>query len=447
MTRRVARLIPDGLGVRFALLLVAALVGANLIAALLLAREGTSFDRAMRLQVDAHRLAALVNALEEADPATALRLPGRSSTGFTRFSVDPLPLDMPNTLRLPGHEDDLAADLPRREIEIREVGQPAEGQDRAALLLVSVHLQEGFHAGQWLNALSYPLPSHRAWKWKMGFFAPLAATLLGTLIVGGVFIRRMTRPLCDLAGAARAAGRGDRSARVAERGASEIRNAAAAFNDMQRRIANFDAERMRLLAAVGHDLRTPITGLRIRAELLDDEEQRRDMIRILDEMAVMAEELLHAAAPGNRGEDPQDCDMNRMLAQLCTDRGIAYAQAAPLHLSIRPVAMRRAIGNILDNALRYAGKPHLRLLHEPGSALIRIEDDGPGIPETILRNICDPFIRGEESCSTETGGVGLGLAIARDVIRDHGGAMELSNRAQGGLRVSVRLPVRSQIPV
>ncbi|MDS9468842.1 ATP-binding protein [Paracoccus sp. MBLB3053] len=435
-----ARLKPDGLAARFAILLVLALLGANLIAAFLLAREGTSFDRAMRLQGDAHRLAALVEALEHADPATALSLPQRSSTGFTRFSVEPGPLEMPHTRRLPDHEAQLMLNVPDRAIEIHEAGPPRGGQDRAALLLVSVRLQKGFLAGHWLNALAYPLPSRQAWKWKMGFFVPLAASLLGTLIVGGIFIRRMTLPLSDLAEAARAAGRGERKARVAERGASEIRKAAAAFNDMQRRIAGFETDRLRLLAAVGHDLRTPITGLRIRAELLDDEEQREGMIRVLDEMAVMAEELLHAAGTGSPGEDAQDSDLDRMLAQLCADRGIDYSPTAPLHLAVRPVAMRRAIGNILDNALRYAGAPLVRLSCDHASALIRIEDGGPGIPERILDQICEPFIRGEGSRSTETGGVGLGLSIARDVIRHHGGSLSLRNRSQGGLSVEIHLP-------
>ncbi|WP_167620183.1 ATP-binding protein [Paracoccus ravus] len=434
------RIKPDGLAARFSVLLVLALIGANLIAALLLAREGSSFDRAMRLQGDAHRLAALIEALEHAEPATALALPQRSSTGFTRFSVDAAPLALAHMGRLPVQEAGLAAQLPQRKIEIREVGAAPDAADRVPLLLVSVLLEDGFHAGQWLNALAYPLPSRQAWKWKLGFFAPLAASLLGTLLVGVVFIRRMTRPLSDLAEAARAAGRGDRSARVRECGASEIRNAAAAFNDMQRRIASFDAERMRLLAAVGHDLRTPITGLRIRAELLDEDEQRHDMIRILDDMAVMAEELLHVTAPGSAVEDMQICDLDLMLAQLCADRGVSYQPGDALQLRLRPVAMRRAIGNVLDNALRYAGPPAVRLRRDAGGAQIRIEDRGPGIPDSIIHEVCEPFMRAEASRSYETGGIGLGLSIARDVIRDHGGTLALRNRTQGGLSVEIRLP-------
>lgn len=431
---------PDGLAARFSLLLVAALLGVNLIAAILLGREGTAFDRAVRLQGDLHRLSALVTALELAEPETARSLPDRSSTGFTRFSLDAAPLDLPGSARLPAHEAQLAVDLPGLDIQIRD-GGTERVQGRAPLLLVSVRLERGAEAGRWLNALAYPLPSPRAWEWKIGFFAPLTASLLGTLAVGLIFIRRMTRPLQALAEAARAAGRGDRSARVTECGASELREAAHAFNDMQRRIAGFEAERMRMLAAVGHDLRTPITGLRIRAELLEDEHQRQDMIRALDEMAVMADGLLHAASAGGESEPARPEDLDALLARLCADRGVTYAGAGPLILPLRPVAMRRAIGNLLDNARRYAGPARLRLQSGPGAVLIVIEDDGPGIPEPLLPHVTEPFVRGEASRNPGTGGAGLGLSIAQDVIRAHGGSLTLSNRAEGGLRVEIRLPL------
>lgn len=434
------RLWPDGLTARFSLLLIAALLGVNLIAAWLLAREGSDFDRAMRIQGDAQRLHALVSALEAADADTARRLPGVSSTGFTRFSVDPLPLDLPGTQDLPQHERHLAAQLPGHQIRIQEGGPPPGDLPRAPLLLVSVRLAQGVHAGQWLNALAYPLPAQRAWVWKMGFFAPLAASVLGTLLVGLVHIRRMTRPLRLLARAARAAGDGDRSARVPERGALELREAAAAFNDMQRRIAGFDAERMRLLAAVGHDLRTPITGLRIRAELIDDAGQRADMIRMLDDMAVMAEGLLQAASGWAGAETQRPCDLNALLARLCGERGMAYAGGAAMTLALRPVALGRAIGNLLDNALRYAGDARVRLQPRSGGALIVIEDDGPGIPTALLPRITEPFVRAEDSRAALTGGTGLGLTIARDIIAAHGGSLRLSNRSQGGLRVEIRLP-------
>lgn len=439
-----SRLWPGGLAARFSLLLIAALLGANLIAAWVMAREGSAFDRAIRLQGDAHRLHALVAALETADLATARLLPGTSSTGFTRFWVAPQPPDLSETTRLPDHEADLAAELPGRLIRIHESTPQPAGQERAALMLVSVRLERGVDAGQWLNALVYPLPAHDAWQWKQGFFAPLLASLLGTLAVGLVFVRRMTRPLSALAEAARAAGRGDRSARVTECGASELREAALAFNDMQRRIAGFEAERMRMLAALAHDMRTPITGLRIRAEMLEGDEQRQDMIRVLDEMAVMADGLMHAASARRGAEPLQPVDLDATLAQLCAESQARYAGAGPLVLPLRPVAIRRAIRNLLDNARRYAGPARVSLKRGPNAALIRIEDEGPGIPPALLPRVTEPFVRGEASRNPATGGTGLGLSIAQDVIAAHGGTLELGNRAEGGLRIQIRLPLDTQ---
>lgn len=442
------RLLPQSLAGRLSALLIAALLAANLFAALLLAREGSAFDRAIRLEGDRPRLQALVSALEAADRSTGLTLPDRSSTGFTRFSVDPLPLDLPGTRRLPELEARMALDMGAHPIQLREGTDPLPGEKRQPLLMVSVQLQGGGLAGEWLNALSYPLPQPRAWVWKAGFFGPLLASLIGTLLVGLLFVRRMTQPLRALAEAARAAGRGDRSARVAECGASELREAAAAFNDMQRRIAGFEAERLRMLAAVGHDLRTPITGLRLRAELLDDDDQRDDMIRMLDEMGAMAQGLLDSATAAAEPEAPQPVDLDAFLAQLCQDRGLPYDPQGPVTALVPPFALRRALGNLVDNALRYAGPPRLRLSADAAEIVITVEDDGPGIPEPLLARVTEPFVRGEASRSATTGGAGLGLFIARHILRAQGGSLRLRNRVAnaegrgGGLSAELRLPRR-----
>lgn len=436
---RLGRIDPRSLGVRFALLLIAVLLGANLIAALIMAREGSAFDRAMRLQGDVHRLSALVAALETADAETARLLTSKSSTGFTRFSIGPAPLSLPDTTRLFQHEVMVAKELPGHDLIIRDAGPP-DPEHPEPLLLVSVRLERGNHAGEWLNALAYPLPAQQAWAWKMGFFAPLLASLLGTLTVGLVFVRRMTRPLQDLARAARLAGRGDRDIRLPETGASELRAAAAAFNDMQHRAANFEAERMRLLAALGHDLRTPITGLRIRAEMIEDD-QRDAIIRVLDDMAVMCEGLLHASLSATGAEARQPTDLSAMIARLAAERGIAFPPTPPLVLDLRPVAMTRALTNLIDNALRYGCDVQLRLSCDAGKAIVLIEDRGPGICENLLPRITEPCVRGETSRSHDTGGAGLGLYIAVEIARAHGGTLWLENRKSGGLRAALSLPI------
>ena len=178
--------------------------------------------------------------------------------------------------------------------------------------------------------------------------------LFSVLGVALLYLNRLTRPLKDLAAAARASGQGDRTARVTETGPRELREATAAFNDMQSQIARFDAERMATLAAVGHDLRTPITSLRIRAEMLDEQEAA-PMIRTLDEMTVMADGLVAYARGAGDGEEAREIDLRTLLVELCEEWGADCDIRSPIWVTGRPVALRRAIGNVVNNALRYGG--------------------------------------------------------------------------------------------
>ena len=234
------------------------------------------------------------------------------------------------------------------------------------------------------------------------FLIVLGLSLASVLGVALLYVRRLTRPLGDLAEAARAAGRGDRTARVAEDGPREMRDAAAAFNDMQGRIARFDAERMRTLAAVGHDLRTPITSLRIRAELLD-EADAAPMIRTLDEMTVMANGLVAYARGAGEAEAIESIDLALLLARLCEERGAGLKAEAAIAVMARPVALGRAIGNLIDNAVRYGGAARVRLSRDAGEAVIAIEDDGPGIPPDIWRTYSSPSCAGTIAAARRLG--------------------------------------------
>ncbi|HEY0212508.1 MAG TPA: ATP-binding protein [Paenirhodobacter sp.] len=435
------------LATQFTLLLLATLVFANLIAALLLAREGSAYDRAVRLQGDMGRLVALVGALEAADPQTGALIVAQTSTGFTRFSLSAMPLYWPGAIPAPDLVDAVSQALPGHPVRIHDASAVADEPSGRVLTVLSVQITHGAHAETWLNAIVYPLPDRIAWQWKRGFFVPLAVSFVAALMVGLIFVRHMTRPLRELAQAARVAGQGDRSARVTVTGAQELRAAAIAFNDMQGQIADFDAERSRLVAALGHDLRTPITGLRIRAEMLDDPEMRSDMVRILDDMTVMANDLLNFSGGLHEGEPRHDIDMAEFLACLCQQRGVPFQAGVPLsqpvHLRIRPVAMARAVGNLIDNALRYAGTAHVTLSVSRVHATITVLDDGPGITPDQLATIRAPFTRGDASRSDRTGGVGLGLSIAEGIVRDHDGWMDIDNRATGGLQVRLHLPLTS----
>jgi signal transduction histidine kinase len=269
----------------------------------------------------------------------------------------------------------------------------------------------------------------------------LALSLVAVLGVGLLFARRLARPLEQLAEAAAAAGRGDRTIRLPEEGPRELRTAAAAFNNMQGRIARFDAERRRTLAAVGHDLRTPITSLRIRAETLDDDELREAMVRTLDEMTVMADGLVAYAKGSREAEEAQRIDLAPFLRRLCDERGAAFVARAVVAVVGRPVAFSRAIGNVIDNALRYGQSAPVRLDRDRREAIVCVEDEGPGIPPERLEAVFEPFVRGEGSRSQETGGAGLGLSIARNIVLAHRGAIRLENVAEGGLCVIIRLPL------
>ncbi|WP_295044812.1 ATP-binding protein [uncultured Paracoccus sp.] len=428
---------PPRLATQFALLLLVSLLTINAIAALVLAREGTDFDRAVRVQRDMGRLVALVGTLEDVDRAIGAEIVASSGTGYTRFSIAPDPIIPVGASPLRDIERDIARELPDHQVRVVDPGT-VSGRD--ALLLMSLRLNTGAFAGQWLNTLVYPLPASTAWRQKIGFFVPLAASVLGTMAVALILTRRMTRPLRELAAAALAAGRGDHGVRIAETGARELREVAAAFNRMQRDIADFDAERIRMLAAIGHDLRTPITGLRIRAEMVEDDDTRDAMIRTLDDMTVMANDLLQDARRIHTAETPRATDLSALTAALCRDRGAAFGASDPAVAMIRRVALSRAIGNLIDNALRYAGTAEACVARDGDRIAVTVRDRGPGIDPAILDAVTKPFFRGEASRNAETGGTGLGLAIARTIARAHGGDLSLQNRAGGGLSARITLP-------
>ncbi|WPY95580.1 ATP-binding protein [Limimaricola variabilis] len=440
---RSVRWLPKGLAARFALLLAGALLAANLVAVGLLSFERNRLDREAGAAREVERIVALVPAMEALPSMARAALARKASTRLARIEVAPQPL-----VETPAREGRAAA------LQAR-LGQALEGREtrvalrdrgahspvpnwrpaRGGVTAVSIALE----GGGWLNVTAATMRPPDGVQEEV-LLLVLGLSLLAVLAVGLWFVRQLTRPLGALAEAARAAGRGDRSARVPERGAREMRAAAVAFNDMQARIARFDAERTRTLAAVGHDLRTPITSLRIRAEMLDEEEGA-PMIRTLDEMAVMAEGLVSFARSGHDSEAATEIDLNELLRDLCAERGAQCEGKGPLQVRGRRVALSRAIGNLVDNALRYGDTARVTLARGQGMARITVEDDGPGIPEDRLSEMFEPFVRGEESRSLDTGGAGLGLSIARGIIRAHGGEIRLSNRSEGGLWAAVELPL------
>jgi signal transduction histidine kinase len=301
----------------------------------------------------------------------------------------------------------------------------------------------------WLN-LRLEFPPPRPWHSEHFLFAFVMMTLAAGLLTLWA-VRRLTRPVRSLAEAANRLGRDVNAPPLPEDGPSEVATAAKAFNTMAERIRRYVGDRTQMLAAIGHDLKTPITRLKLRAEFLDDDEQRRKMLADLDEMEAMIAATLAFARDESTGEPSVPVD----LASLCRtvldetadarpDFADSITYEGPEHLTVmaRPGALKRALANLVGNAVAYGGAARLTLV-PPATGLVRItvEDEGPGVPESELENVFQPFRRLETSRNRETGGTGLGLPIARNILRAHGGDVVLRNRPAGGLQALATLPV------
>jgi signal transduction histidine kinase len=305
----------------------------------------------------------------------------------------------------------------------------------------------GLRGGEWLHVrLQRMRPPWRWGSWRMGPWVWLL--LIVILVMAGVVwaAHRMTRPLRLFAQAADRFGVDVRAPPLPEGGSRELRRAAAAFNRMQDRLRRFVDDRTMMLAAISHDLRTVLTRLRLRAEFIEDEQQQGKAIADIDEMQAMLEETLSFARDDAREEAAEETDLAALLKNLCdtmseTGPPVVFAASAPLPATCRPVALRRAIRNLLDNAVRYGGGAKVSLSQGKGEAVIEITDDGPGVPADMREKVFQPFFRLEGSRSRETGGTGLGLSSARAILRRQGGDITLQDASGGGLLVRLTLPL------
>ncbi len=324
-----------------------------------------------------------------------------------------------------------------RQIEIR-------GGPPAPTVVIGLRLPDG----EWLN-ITAPMPPPRPWHSPTFLIAFLLMTVVAAILTLWA-VRRLTAPVRTLAAAAEALGRDVNAAPLPEDGPSEVATASAAFNTMAARIRRFVADRTELLTAIGHDLRTPITRLKLRTEFIEDDEQRRKMLADLEELEAMVSATLAFGRDAKGSEPVTALDLPELLRTVLDEAGDARPEAAdslayegPSHLVVRarPLGLKRAFANLVANAVNYAGGARVRL--NPvmdGMLTVEVEDDGPGIPAGELKRVFEPFHRGEPSRSRETGGVGLGLPIARNILRAHGGDVTLANRPTGGLRAVATLP-------
>jgi signal transduction histidine kinase len=282
--------------------------------------------------------------------------------------------------------------------------------------------------------------------WMMTLlFAVISVTLLGLWAA-----RALTAPLSSFAKAAESFSLNGAAAPLPERGPEEIRSVARALNRMRERITGLIDDRTRMLAAISHDLRTPITRMRLRSEFIEDEVHRTRMLGDLEQMRSMLESVLSFLRNDRKLEAMTLVDIASTL-QLVTDQfadmghKVSYAGPAHAMATARPDDLHRSVSNLVDNAVRFGAGATIRLTMSPDSATIDVEDDGPGISDADKSQMLEPFVRGDDARNMdEAAGFGLGLSIARAITLAHGGELSLHDRQPHGLVVRIKIPVRQQ---
>ncbi len=314
-----------------------------------------------------------------------------------------------------------------------------------ARVAVSLQLPEG----QWLVA---ELSLRPVWPWHSNAFLATFGIMSAVAALLTLWaVRRLVEPVATLADAAEALGRDVNAPPLPETGPAELATAAAAFNTMAARIRRFVEDRTFLLTAIGHDLRTPITRLRLRAEFMEDDDQRTRMLSDLDELETMVSATLAFGRDATTSEPAVPVDLAALVNTVLAEAGEARPDLPPealgyggpdrFTITTRPVALKRALTNLVTNALNYAGTARVTLMPpQDNQVVLHVDDDGPGIPPEDLDRVFLPFQRLEPSRNRETGGMGLGLPITRNIARAHGGDVTLQNRPAGGLRATLILP-------
>ena len=355
----------------------------------------------------------------------------------TRFMVSakPLPFDPENSL------DSVAVVF--KEVPLRMVDALEDHGHGSVIVTPRLQIQASLSDGTWLN-VQQSTDGSVFLRLVRNVAAP-AFLIFIILLISFRASRVLLKPLQQLSAAAERLGRERSITIIPEMDIPEYKAIADSFNDMQTRLKRFIDERTQMLAAISHDLNTPLTRLRLLAEDLSDRRQREQVLSDINEMEMMIRSSLDFARDDTHQEPHVSVDIASLLISLCdtvSDAGQTARYRGPDHafLSCRPGALRRAISNLVDNGCKYGGKVMVDLEVVDKAVEIRITDQGPGIPEQDRERAFAPFQRLETSRNRQTGGTGLGLPIARDIIRSHGGDITLQNGREGGLTVTVRLP-------
>lgn len=476
---RISRLLPKSLSGQLIGLILIALLGGHLVALVILADERQeALESASRGEVLA-RSATIARLLSISPPALQNQILENAQSPFVEFSVsdESATNHPPQSLR----ERDVAArlrdmlDNQAAPVHVRLGngnrflgGDRSDNDDGGATrkkprdsffhrhedgnqwrrhFRWGIQLSVRLANGQWLNAATQS-PVRKS-SWALQSLLALGISIFMIVVAVILSVRRITRPLATLATAADAVGRGETTSDIAEVGPQDVQRTIRAFNRMRNRLETFVEDRTNLLAAISHDLRSPVTSLRLRAEFIEDEQLRGEILETLAEMQTIIETTLIFARDDTRTEDSRPTDLAALIEGLVSDfqeqgNNCSYSGPERFVITGRPVSLKRAIRNLLENAITYGGSARVTLIPgDPDSRSdhrILIEDSGPGIAEADIEHIFEPFVRLETSRSRETGGIGLGLAITRSILRGHGGDVRAENRPDGGLRVTASLP-------
>jgi len=430
---------------QFVVITAAAVIVSNLVVALcfeLLHERALSGERNASLVARVAAVADLVVSLPERQHNQALRA---VSSLFLHYTIATA---APNSAPMEDDERALA-------LQVRTAEQAARPQD------IRVHkfselgrgpgglrhhpsdvteIAQSLAPGRWLIArYERPIPPQ-----PHGMLIAGLATALLTGAAAAWIAGRVARPLSALASAADDVARGRNVPHLETRGPADLKRAAEAFNTMSDRVRRTLESHRQLLSAVGHDLRTPISAMRINAEFVTDTDLRDRLVRNLDELQSLTEAVL-AAVRAVPGEETRRIDFAALIESICADLAdlgnpieIEIAGTAPCRC--RPNEIRRALRNLIENAVRYGGTVRVSLEMDADNYTAVIDDNGPGIPPDQLERVFEPFVRLEASRSSATGGAGLGLTLARTIAREHGGDVTLENRGGGGLRAKLILP-------
>ena len=468
--RWLKRLWPKRLAGQMIALLILALVLAQFLTLLIFADERRFAIRAVDRSQLLGRAASVARLLEKSPPSLHEDILATASERRLRYWISETSRvdedeDEHDTLTLRHGLADLIGDRVDRKVRIildddddwrwrdddddddddyegdRKKRRKGHGHHRPSII-VSMQLQNG----DWLNLESRLRRPDFGWTLPALTWLLMMGLALSTVVI--LMVRRITRPMKALASAAERVGRGEAIEPLPEVGPIDVRQTTSAFNRMHDRLQRFVKDRTQMLAAMSHDLRTPITTLRLRAEFIEDEENREKILATLEEMQRMAEATLAFVREEAAVEPTRTVDLGALIESVVVDlvdlgHDAAFAPTERRTYACRPAGLKRALRNLLENAIRYGEKAAVGLVESDRHLLITIDDDGPGIPEDQIERMFQPFVRLDESRSEETGGIGLGLAIARSIIRSHGGDIGLRNRDEGGLRAEIRLPKSS----